>query len=84
MQYKLRERYWKKEAIEVDASVTIQHANLTQLEERVTVSAAAHMQYTIQLGYLDPILYAGTLCNVKPLWTPAVLRFTSSWFDTFR
>ena len=81
VKYSMRERYCHEKAVGVETELVIGSIGAIQLQERISVTSGADMVYRIQLGEMDPILYTGTLRNVTPLWTPAVSRFVTTWFN---
>lgn len=82
LEYNMRERYWNKQPMTVEATVTLRMAENKTLEETAIISSSAHLHYSIHLDAQDPMQYTGTLCNVSRLWTPPITTFVTAWLKS--
>lgn len=80
LDYRVEEVYHHNDPIYVESKVILKQNDGTHMNETVRVFSTAHLQYAMQVNHQEPVTYTGILCNVGPLWTPAMTRFASVWF----
>lgn len=81
LEYTVREQYWNKQAMTVEATLIMRSADKKTLEEVAIISSSAHLHYSVHLDEQQPFTYTGTLCNVSRLWKPPISRFVNNWFS---